>query len=124
MVRALAAAGMGAAGETGLGPLPEWDLDDLYPGRDSPELARDLADLASRAKSFRERHDRPVDGLPRGPCRRNQPFPELCASTRSLCLTIQPSASASVAKGLTVVGLLSGMLTSTPKDPPGSEMTR
>ena len=23
-----------------LGPLPEWDLRDLYPGRDSPELRR------------------------------------------------------------------------------------
>src|SRR3546814_2561702 len=25
-----------------LGPLPRWDLADLYPGPDSPELARDL----------------------------------------------------------------------------------
>ena len=42
------------AGEAGaepkaLGPLPEWDLADLYPGRDSPELRRDLAALASDA---------------------------------------------------------------------------
>ena len=25
-----------------LGALPEWDLSDLYPGRDSPELTRAL----------------------------------------------------------------------------------
>jgi oligoendopeptidase F len=48
------------AGETGaepkaLGPLPEWDLADLYPGRDSPELQRDLEALAAGAALFRER---------------------------------------------------------------------
>jgi oligoendopeptidase F len=48
------------AGETGaepkaLGPLPEWDLADLYPGRDSPELRHDLEALASGAASFRGR---------------------------------------------------------------------
>ena len=30
-----------------LGDLPEWDLADLYPGIDAPELRRDL-DAASR----------------------------------------------------------------------------
>src|SRR5712692_2753253 len=39
-----------------LGPLPEWDLADLYPGRDSPELARDLAALAEDAAAFRARY--------------------------------------------------------------------
>src|SRR5829696_2051901 len=38
-----------------LGPLPEWDLADLYPGRDSPELQRDLAALAADADAFRAR---------------------------------------------------------------------
>ena len=38
------------------GPLPEWDLGDLYPGRDSPELSRDLAGLAAEATAFRERY--------------------------------------------------------------------
>ena len=38
-----------------LGPLPEWDLADLYPGRDSPELRRDLAALAADAGAFRAR---------------------------------------------------------------------
>jgi oligoendopeptidase F len=37
------------------GPLPEWDLADLYPGRDSPELGRDLAALAADAAAFRAR---------------------------------------------------------------------
>src|SRR6266403_1092885 len=57
MVRALAAADAAVAGETALGPLPEWDLGDLYPGRDSPELARDLADLAAQASAFRARYE-------------------------------------------------------------------
>src|SRR5438270_8047385 len=39
-----------------LGPLPEWDLSDLYPGRDSPELARDLAALAADAEAFRDKY--------------------------------------------------------------------
>jgi oligoendopeptidase F len=38
-----------------LGPLPEWDLADLYPGRDSPELRRDIAALAADAGAFRAR---------------------------------------------------------------------
>ena len=40
-----------------LGPLPEWDLADLYPGRDSPELRRDLEALASDAAAFRARYE-------------------------------------------------------------------
>jgi oligoendopeptidase F len=44
-----------AARKAVLGTLPEWDLADLYPGRDSPELARDLARLAADAEAFRGR---------------------------------------------------------------------
>jgi oligoendopeptidase F len=40
-----------------LGPLPEWNLADLYPGRDSPELAADLDRGAADAKSFHERYE-------------------------------------------------------------------
>jgi oligoendopeptidase F len=40
-----------------LGPLPEWDLADLYPGRDSAELARDLAASESEATALRARHE-------------------------------------------------------------------
>lgn len=39
-----------------LGDLPEWDLSDLYPGRDSEALARDLTRLADDAEAFRVRY--------------------------------------------------------------------
>ena len=39
-----------------LGPLPEWDLSDLYPGRDSPALKRDLESAAAEAVAFAERY--------------------------------------------------------------------
>ncbi|WP_341704137.1 M3 family oligoendopeptidase [Ferrovibrio sp.] len=37
-----------------LGPLPVWDLTDLYPGLDAPELKRDLADVAARAAKLEQ----------------------------------------------------------------------
>ena len=43
---------MPATEEAALGTLPEWDLRDLYPGRDSPELARDLERAAKDASAF------------------------------------------------------------------------
>ena len=49
-----------------LGPLPEWDLADLYPGRDSPELRRDLEALASDAASFRARYEGKLAALSGG----------------------------------------------------------
>ncbi len=39
-----------------LGPLPSWDLADLYPGADSPELTRDLERCEADAKAFRDRY--------------------------------------------------------------------
>src|SRR5438034_9766375 len=60
---AVAEAGAGAA-NAALGTLPEWDLADLYPGRDSPELARDLAALAADATAFRERYQGRLAALP------------------------------------------------------------
>src|SRR5215472_9862880 len=42
--------------QTALADLPEWDLSDLYPGRDSEALKRDLVQLASDAEAFRERY--------------------------------------------------------------------
>src|ERR1700738_2287911 len=39
-----------------LGDLPEWDLSDLYPGRDSAALTRDLTSLAADAEAFRKRY--------------------------------------------------------------------
>lgn len=37
-----------------LGPLPTWDLTDLYPGLDSAELKRDLAAVAGRAAALED----------------------------------------------------------------------
>jgi len=47
-----------AAGQrqTALADLPEWDLSDLYPGRDSEALTRDLTRLADDAEAFRARY--------------------------------------------------------------------
>ena len=50
--------------KTALGALPEWDLGDLYPGRDSPELTRDLATLAADAEAFRTRYEGKLAALP------------------------------------------------------------
>ncbi|MDB6177859.1 M3 family oligoendopeptidase [Paracoccus sp. Z330] len=40
----------------GFGDLPEWDLDDLYPAPDSPELKSDLKALAAQVSQFAERY--------------------------------------------------------------------
>ena len=45
------------SGEAELGPLPRWDLRDLFPGRDSPELKRALAAAESDAAAFRARYE-------------------------------------------------------------------
>ena len=42
--------------QTALADLPEWDLSDLYSGRDSEALKRDLVQLASDAEAFRRRY--------------------------------------------------------------------
>ena len=44
------------AAKRDLGPLPEWDLSDLYPGRDSPAIERDLAVAGASAERFEERY--------------------------------------------------------------------
>jgi oligoendopeptidase F len=43
--------------------LPEWDLSDLYPGRDSPALKADLAAAAEDAKRFAGEHEGKLAGL-------------------------------------------------------------
>ncbi|MBR9971725.1 M3 family oligoendopeptidase [Magnetospirillum sulfuroxidans] len=40
-----------------LGNLPEWDLSDLYPAPDSPELAADLEAAEAAAKAFSQTYD-------------------------------------------------------------------
>ena len=44
------------AAKRDLGPLPEWDLSDLYPGRDSPAIERDLAVADASAERFEARY--------------------------------------------------------------------
>ena len=41
---------------TDLGDLPRWNLDDLYPGIESPELAQAFTDLASDCAAFEEKY--------------------------------------------------------------------
>ncbi len=54
--RAVAEAAAGPK-EAALGALPQWDLSDLYPGPESPALARDLTRLAADADTFRQRYE-------------------------------------------------------------------
>lgn len=44
------------AGQGEFGELPEWDLTDLYPAPDSPELKADIAELGTRAADFAARY--------------------------------------------------------------------
>ena len=50
--RATSAASPAATAAVDLGPLPQWRLDDLYEGMDSPRFAADLARAAAEAKRF------------------------------------------------------------------------
>jgi oligoendopeptidase F len=56
VVRSAAAEAAPLDRQAELGRLPEWDLADLYPGLDSAELARDLADVGASAEAFRDRY--------------------------------------------------------------------
>jgi oligoendopeptidase F len=53
-----------APAERGLGKLPEWDLADLYPGRDSAALKRDIERAEADAAHFRERYEGKLATLP------------------------------------------------------------
>jgi len=46
-----------------LGRLPQWDLNDLYPGPDSAELKRDLAEADSSAQRFQAAHQGKLAGM-------------------------------------------------------------
>jgi len=54
----------GAAARAEMGALPEWDLRDLYPGRGSPELARDLERAANDAAAFAAAYKGKLPALP------------------------------------------------------------
>ena len=45
-----------AASESKLGDLPSWDLADLYPAPDSPELTDDLSRAEAESKAFADRY--------------------------------------------------------------------
>jgi len=53
--KAWAAASSGAV-KADLGTMPEWNLADLYPGIDSPEVTRDLEKVAADAKALKARY--------------------------------------------------------------------
>ncbi len=53
----------GRTNDTDLGSLPEWDLKDLYPGPDSPELKAALDSARSDAGAFEQRHKGRLAGL-------------------------------------------------------------
>jgi oligoendopeptidase F len=55
-----------ASAQTGhneFGAMPEWDLSDLYPGRDSPELKADLARAMREAKAFETDYKGKLEGV-------------------------------------------------------------
>ena len=54
---------MSASVSDDLGPLPAWDLADLYPGTDSPELETDLARIEDDVRAFQRRHAGKVAAL-------------------------------------------------------------
>ena len=53
---AFASAGQGADRQESLGDLPEWNLADLYPAHDAPEVAADMARAAKDAAAFEARY--------------------------------------------------------------------
>ena len=58
-----------------LGPLPDWDLSDLYAGDDAPELARDLEWLDAECATFaRDYEGKLADARRRGPAGRDPPL--------------------------------------------------
>ncbi len=58
-----AAAGVGESRVAGSSELPQWDLTDLYPGRDSAELKADLEDMRAAAASFEKSYKGRLEGL-------------------------------------------------------------
>ena len=46
--------GAAAKSAAALGPMPEWNLADLYPSPTCPEIARDLKKAAEEAKRLKE----------------------------------------------------------------------
>jgi oligoendopeptidase F len=51
----------------GLGHLPKWNLADLYPGMDAPEVKRDLARADAECAAFAESYKGKLGGIAAGP---------------------------------------------------------
>jgi oligoendopeptidase F len=56
----------GGDGGAALGDLPEWDLSDLYPGMDSPELTGDIKRIEAECAAFAGRYEGKLAGLAGG----------------------------------------------------------
>ncbi|MCC6737354.1 MAG: M3 family oligoendopeptidase [Bauldia sp.] len=56
-----------SAAAVDLGALPEWNLDDLYPGMQSAEYAADLVKADAEAKAFEEKYKGKLADLVAGP---------------------------------------------------------
>jgi oligoendopeptidase F len=54
------------AAQAELGPLPEWNLSHLYPGTDSEEFRRDLAEAEAECKAFASAYRGRLDAMARG----------------------------------------------------------
>ena len=52
-----------ATSDDALGPLPEWDLTDLYPAQDAPEIARDIDWLGTECAAFASEYEGGLAGL-------------------------------------------------------------
>ena len=52
-----------ATSDDALGPLPEWDLTDLYPAQDAPEIARDIDWLGTECAAFAAEYEGKLAGL-------------------------------------------------------------
>ena len=73
----------GAAGtKTSLGPLPEWNLDDLYSGLDDPAIKRDLDRADADCIAFEEAYKGKLDAMARSPQGRAQRSPRRCGVAR------------------------------------------
>jgi oligoendopeptidase F len=62
-VQAQNGAASAALAPSDLGPIPEWDLSDLYKATEDPEVARDLERAASEARRIKERYQGKLAGL-------------------------------------------------------------
>ena len=52
---------------TDLGPLPEWNLTDLYPAMDSPVLESDFVQIERETKTFVDQYKGKLEAIARGP---------------------------------------------------------